>query len=79
MAPVPLEGNQTPVGSHIIQENSKGGSISLSLLMDFIIQRTYHELTVLAELYVIFFNSNQYSNKLCIVNSIYTFQITSQN
>ncbi len=50
MAPVPLEGNQTPVGSSVIQEGSKGGSISLSLLIDFIIQRTYHELTVLAEL-----------------------------
>lgn len=50
MAPVPLEGNQTPIGSNVIQEGSKGGSISLGLLIDFIIQRTYHELTVLAEL-----------------------------
>lgn len=28
----------------------RGGSISLSMLIDFIIQRTYHDLTVLAEL-----------------------------
>ena len=50
MAPVPLEGNQTPVSSNIVQEGSKGGSIPLGILIDFIIQRTYHELTVLAEL-----------------------------
>ncbi|XP_065205637.1 mediator of RNA polymerase II transcription subunit 14 [Planococcus citri] len=50
MAPVPLDGNQTPIGGNMIQESAKGGSISLGLLMDFIIQRTYHELTVLAEL-----------------------------
>lgn len=50
MAPVPLEGNQTPLGNNMIQEGSKSGSISLSLLIDWIIQRSYHELTVLAEL-----------------------------
>jgi len=27
-----------------------GGTIPLSMLMDFIVQRTYHELTVLSEL-----------------------------
>ncbi|PSN29847.1 Mediator of RNA polymerase II transcription subunit 14 [Blattella germanica] len=50
MAPVPLEGHQTPVGNNVPQEGSRGGSISLAVLIDFIIQRTYHELTVLAEL-----------------------------
>lgn len=30
--------------------NNQGGSISLSMLIDFIVQRTYHDLTVLAEL-----------------------------
>jgi len=52
MAPVPLEGHQTPVTNNIPQEGNRGGSISLGMLIDFIIQRTYHELTVLAELYV---------------------------
>lgn len=49
--PSPLEGQQMalmPVGQG--GGPSGGGSISLSLLIDFIIQRTYHELTVLAEL-----------------------------
>lgn len=50
MAPVPLEGHQTPVGNNVPQEGNRGGSISLAMLIDFIIQRTYHELTVLAEL-----------------------------
>ncbi|XP_012231892.1 mediator of RNA polymerase II transcription subunit 14 isoform X4 [Linepithema humile] len=50
MAPVPLEGHQTPVTNNIPQEGNRGGSISLSVLTDLIIQRTYHELTVLAEL-----------------------------
>lgn len=50
MAPVPLEGHQTPFGNNVPQEGSRGGSISLAVLIDFIIQRTYHELTVLAEL-----------------------------
>lgn len=31
---------------------SRGGSISLAMLFDFIIQRTYHELTTLAEMLV---------------------------
>lgn len=57
MAPVPLEGLQTPVTSNMVQggfggpqEGNRGGQISLAMLIDFIIQRTYHELTVLAEL-----------------------------
>ncbi|KAK4883568.1 hypothetical protein RN001_006887 [Aquatica leii] len=56
MAPVPLEGLQTPVASNMVQsfggpqEGNRGGQIPLSMLIDFIVQRTYHELTVLAEL-----------------------------
>jgi mediator of RNA polymerase II transcription subunit 14 len=48
MAPVPLEGHQAPVAG--AQEARGGGSVSLGLLIDFMVQRTYHELTVLAEL-----------------------------
>lgn len=57
MAPVPLEGLQTLVANSATQgglggpqEGSRGGMISLAKLIDYIIQRTYHELTVLAEL-----------------------------
>lgn len=49
MAPVPLEGQQMPM-IPIPAEGQRGGSISLAMLIDFIVQRTYHELTVLAEL-----------------------------
>lgn len=51
MPPAPLEGLQAPV-LHVPsgQDGARGGSISLAMLIDFIIQRTYHELTVLAEL-----------------------------
>lgn len=57
MAPVPLEGLQAPVVNSMAQgglggpqEGNRGGLISLAMLIDFIVQRTYHELTVLAEL-----------------------------
>lgn len=50
MAPVPLEGSQTPSNSNVLQDASKVGSMPLATLIEFIIQRTYHELTVLAEL-----------------------------
>lgn len=54
MPPHPLEGVQTPVAMSQIMpsghEGQRGGSISLAVLIDFIIQRTYHDLTVLAEL-----------------------------
>lgn len=57
MAPVPLEGLQTPISNSAgqgsisgPQEGNRGGLISLAMLIDFIVQRTYHELTVLAEL-----------------------------
>ena len=33
-----------------LMQDVTGGSISLSMLIDFIVQRTYHDLTVLAEL-----------------------------
>ncbi|XP_028175096.1 mediator of RNA polymerase II transcription subunit 14 [Ostrinia furnacalis] len=46
MVPVAIEGcNQGTEGG-----GARGGSISLALLIDFIVQRTYDELTVLAEL-----------------------------
>lgn len=50
--PLPLEGLQTQVTPYIQQgqEGARGGSISLAMLIDFIVQRTYQELTVLAEL-----------------------------
>lgn len=51
MAPTPLEGavvNYT--GPANGQDGSRQGSISLGVLIDFIVQRTYHDLTVLAEL-----------------------------
>lgn len=52
--PSPLEGHQmagtmVPAGQGG-GGGGPGGSISLTLLIDFIIQRTYHELSVLAEL-----------------------------
>lgn len=51
MPPTPLEGAlvnyQGPANG---QEGNRQGSISLGVLIDFIIQRTYHDLTVLAEL-----------------------------
>ncbi|XP_060525569.1 mediator of RNA polymerase II transcription subunit 14 [Cylas formicarius] len=57
MAPVPLEGLQTPVANNVgqglmggPQEGNRGGMMSLAMLIDFIVQRTYHELTILAEL-----------------------------
>lgn len=52
MVPTPLEGLNAPVANFIPsgQEGNRGGSISLAVLIDFIIQRTYHDLTVLAEL-----------------------------
>lgn len=42
---------QVPQGQMMIaQQQPPGSSISLALLIDFIVQRTYHDLTVLAEL-----------------------------
>lgn len=46
----PVEIMQTQQNQVAIPAN-QGGSISLSMLIDFIVQRTYHDLTVLAELY----------------------------
>lgn len=52
MPPQPLESVQsTGTGGFVATtEAPRGGTISLGMLIDFIIQRTYHELTVLAEL-----------------------------
>lgn len=55
MTPQPLESLQnaaaTDSGAGFVPPTeSRGGTISLGMLIDFIIQRTYHELTVLAEL-----------------------------
>lgn len=52
MAPIP---QPSPLESHqmagaMVANNAGGGSISLAILIDFIVQRTYHELSVLAEL-----------------------------
>ena len=48
--PSPLEGHRDVMAMVPAGSNPGPGSISLALLIDFIIQRTYHELTVLAEL-----------------------------
>lgn len=54
MPPQPLESVQSTAAAAFVQANEaqapRGGTISLGMLIDFIIQRTYHELTVLAEL-----------------------------
>lgn len=53
MPPQPLESIQNAAatdGGGFTTEAARGGTISLAMLIDFIIQRTYHELTVLAEL-----------------------------
>lgn len=56
MSPHPLEGLQQPqpMSAGFMGQAPEGGgrpgSISLAILIDFIIQRTYHELSVLAEL-----------------------------
>ncbi|GAB6020174.1 Mediator of RNA polymerase II transcription subunit 14 [Chamberlinius hualienensis] len=51
MPPLPIDGHQTPLPSGMASVPAQsGGSISLSVIVDFILQRTYHELTVLTEL-----------------------------
>lgn len=52
MPPQPLESVQNAIATDggFTTEAARGGTISLAMLIDFIIQRTYHELTVLAEL-----------------------------
>lgn len=47
MAPVEMIQQQQ---NQVAIPANQGGSISLSMLIDFIVQRTYHDLTVLAEL-----------------------------
>jgi hypothetical protein len=48
MPPQPLESNQMLVFNE--GQQNRFGSIALSVLIDFIVQRTYHDITVLAEL-----------------------------
>lgn len=52
MPPTPLESALVMAGpsNGAAEGGQRQGSISLGVLIDFIIQRTYHELTVLAEL-----------------------------
>lgn len=53
MPPQPLESVQNAATTDAVgftSDAARGGTISLAMLIDFIIQRTYHELTVLAEL-----------------------------
>lgn len=71
MSPLPLEGLQGPAGYLPSgQEGPRGGSISLSMLIDFIIQRTYHDLTVLAELYAFFELGYNYWNSInCAIST----------
>ena len=54
MSPAPIDSQMAlvPVGtpSGLVGTPSMAGTIPLSTLIDFIIQRTYHELNVLSEL-----------------------------
>lgn len=47
MPPVEMVAQNTQA---VATNNNQGGSIALSTLIDFIVQRTYHDLIVLAEL-----------------------------
>jgi len=48
--PLPPQGQAQAGQLMVAQQQPPGSSISLALLIDFIVQRTYHDLTVLAEL-----------------------------
>lgn len=54
MPPQPLESIQNAAAAESVvdftSETAQGGTILLTMLIDFIIQRTFYELTVLAEL-----------------------------
>ncbi len=50
MAPIEMPQQQQQLQQQIAMPNQAGGSIKLSMLIDFIVQRTYHDLTILAEL-----------------------------
>lgn len=50
MPPTPLESALVSYQGDPAAQANRQGSISLGILIDFIIQRTYHDLTVLAEL-----------------------------
>lgn len=49
MPPVEMVAQNTQ-SQALATNNNQGGSIQLSVLIDFIVQRTYHDLVVLAEL-----------------------------
>jgi mediator of RNA polymerase II transcription subunit 14 len=49
MAPIEMQQQQQQMNQQQLAVPNQG-SISLSMLIDFIVQRTYHDLTVLAEL-----------------------------
>lgn len=51
MAPIEMQQQQQPQQQQqLALPNQQTASISLSMLIDFIVQRTYHDLTILAEL-----------------------------
>jgi hypothetical protein len=50
MPPIEMQQQQQPQQQQIALPNQAGASISLSMLIDFIVQRTYHDLTILSEL-----------------------------
>lgn len=50
MPPVEIMSQNSQALAPAGNNNNQGGSIQLSLLIDFIVQRTYHDLVVLAEL-----------------------------
>jgi iron-sulfur cluster repair protein YtfE (RIC family) len=53
MPPIEIQQQQQQMqqqNQQIALPNQAGASISLSMLIDFIVQRTYHDLTILAEL-----------------------------
>lgn len=50
MAPIEQQQQMQQPQQQLAMPNQAGGSIKLSMLIDFIVQRTYHDLTILAEL-----------------------------
>lgn len=50
MPPVEIMSQNSQALAPAGNNNNQGGSIQLSMLIDFIVQRTYHDLVVLAEL-----------------------------
>ena len=46
----PVEGPVAVVQPGVMEQQQGGGQVSLSVLIEMIVQRTYHELSILAEL-----------------------------